>query len=188
MIRRLLAVITTLLLLLTLSTVALAQKKGKEKETPEQQQAKALFQQGISLSDDGKWAEALASFQQSDQLVPSAPVRFNIGATLRALGRYVEAKNTLDAVLTDQQKFNPPPKPALLEEVRKLLGEVLQKSWSSRSGPCPRRRTSRWTAPRPPRCPTAGSSSTPANTCSWSAPKVTRPPPWGAPSAPTMWS
>jgi hypothetical protein len=127
-IQRVLAVVSALLLLLTLSSDALAQKKPpREKETPEQQQAKALFEEGITLSDAGKWPDALAAFQRSDELAPSPTVRFNIGATLRALGRYVEAKNTLDAILTQAAAQKPPPKPAFVDDVRKLLGEVLQK-------------------------------------------------------------
>jgi tetratricopeptide (TPR) repeat protein len=87
-------------------------------------QARALFDQGVALSDEGKWAEALTAFQKSDALVPSATVRYNLAATQRALGRYVEAKRTLEGILADPQQFRAPIKPRLREELEKLLSEV----------------------------------------------------------------
>jgi hypothetical protein len=113
----------TLLALLLFATLALAQPKGGA----EAKQAKALFEEGISLSDNGKWPEALEAFRKSDALVPSASVKFNIGATLRALGRYVEAKNTLEAILKDADSPKSTVKPALKEEVKKVLADVYDK-------------------------------------------------------------
>jgi len=112
------------LVVLFVGTVALAQSKGGSAEA---KRAKALFEEGIALSDEGKWSEALAAFQKSDELVPSPSVRFNIGATLRALGRYVEAKDTLEDILSKEDTFKPPLKPAFKEEVKKLLAEVYDK-------------------------------------------------------------
>lgn len=89
--------------------------------------AKALFQEGVALTDDGKWADALAAFQKSDKIVPSLNVRFNIAATLRALGRYVEAKRVLKQILKEGPDFDPPLKPALQTDVENLLGEVKEK-------------------------------------------------------------
>lgn len=93
----------------------------------ELKRAKALFDQGVALSDDGQWADALAAFEKSDKTVPSLSVRYNIGATLRALGRYVEAKKVLKAILKEGPEFDPPIKPALEADVQKLLDEVKQK-------------------------------------------------------------
>jgi tetratricopeptide (TPR) repeat protein len=89
--------------------------------------ARALFDEGVALSDDGKWADALSMFQRSDALVSSASARYNIAATLRALGRYVEARGVLDEILADAPNLKPPMKPALKGDVEKLLGEVKEK-------------------------------------------------------------
>jgi hypothetical protein len=107
--------------LLLSATTALADTRA----TPEARRARALFEEGVALSDEGKWADALAAFQRSDALVASATVRYNIGTTLRALGRYVEAKKTLEQVLAGSAAA--PIKPALRKDVEKLLGEVRAK-------------------------------------------------------------
>ncbi len=99
-----------------------------KKATPaEQQQARALFEEGIGLSDDGKWAEALEIFQKSDAIVHSAAVRFNIAATQRALGHYVDAKRTLTQLIADGEAKTLTVKPALRKDIDKLLGEVQAK-------------------------------------------------------------
>jgi hypothetical protein len=92
--------------------------------TAEQKEAAKLFDQGVTLSDEGKWSEALEAFRKSDALRPSLSARFNLAATMRALGRYVEAKRTLEKILADGPTWDPPIKPALKADVEKLLGEV----------------------------------------------------------------
>ncbi|MDI1475767.1 CDC27 family protein [Polyangium sp. y55x31] len=100
---------------------------GPAKPTPEQREARALFDQGLALSDEGKWAEALEAFRKSDDISPSTSVRFNIAASLRALGRYVEARDTLDGAVTDAEARKVPIKPALKTEIDKLREEVIGK-------------------------------------------------------------
>jgi hypothetical protein len=109
------AALAALLAALFCASVALADGKA----SPEARHAKALFEEGVALSDQGKWAEALAAFQKSDSVQASATVRFNIATTLRALGRYVEAKSTLDQLLA-----MPTIKPALRKDAQALLDEV----------------------------------------------------------------
>jgi tetratricopeptide (TPR) repeat protein len=105
------------------ASLAVAQGKA----TPESRRARALFEEGVALSDEGKWADALAAFQKSDELVPSPVARYNIGTTLRALGRYVEARKVLQKLVDDAPTFKPPMKPALQKDVNKVLGEVKEK-------------------------------------------------------------
>ena len=115
MIRRGWAALAVLFAALLCASLAFADARS----TPEARRAKALFEEGVALSDEGKWADALAAFQKSDALAVSATVRYNIGTTLRALGRYVEAKRTLEQVLSGGAL-----KPALKKDVEKLLAEV----------------------------------------------------------------
>jgi hypothetical protein len=88
----------------------------------EDKAARAKFDEGISLSDAGRWSEALEAFRESDKIKPAASARYNIAATLRALGRYVEAKQVGQSVLDDADTLKP--KPKTLEQVRALLDEV----------------------------------------------------------------
>jgi hypothetical protein len=98
---------------------ALAQPAGDQKK------GKALFEQGLALSDEGKWSEALDVFQKSDEAAPSATVQFNIAATLRALGRYVEANQRLNQLLSPAAKL--PLKPGLRKDAEQLQREVKEK-------------------------------------------------------------
>lgn len=118
--RRAVPALATMAALLLAASAALADGKP----SPEARRARALFDEGVALSDEGKWADALAAFQKSDEVVASASVRFNIGASLRALGRYVEAKKVLEGVLAKESTWKPPLKPALKKDIEKLLGEV----------------------------------------------------------------
>lgn len=108
-----------------LSTAAPALASGG-KPTPEELQARALFDQGLALSDEGRWSEALEVFKKSDDIQHSASVRFNMAVTYRALGRYVEAKRLVDQLLT-KGVDDKPLKPALQKEVQKLRDEVAPK-------------------------------------------------------------
>ena len=96
------------------------------KPTPEERQAAALFDQGLALSDEGRWSEALEVFKKSDELRHSASVRFNMAVTYRALGRYVEAKRLSEDLLA-KGVDDKPLKPALQKEVEKLRDEVAPK-------------------------------------------------------------
>lgn len=96
------------------------------KPSPEERQARALFDQGLALSDEGKWSEALEVFKKSDEIQHSASVRYNMAVTYRALGRYVEAKRLTNELLT-RGVDDKPLKPALEKEVRKLHDEVAPK-------------------------------------------------------------
>lgn len=109
--------------LLLSGSLALAQAKPGA----EAKRARALFDEGVALSDEGKWTDALVAFQKSDDLVPSPSARYNIGSTLRALGRYVEARDVLGRIAADAATRKQTIKPSLKKEIEKLLGEVKKK-------------------------------------------------------------
>ncbi len=89
--------------------------------------ARALFEEGVALSDEGKWSDALVAFQKADEIATSPNLRYNIGSTLRALGRYVEARKVLQKVLDDAPRSRIPLKPSMKADVEKLLAEVSAK-------------------------------------------------------------
>ena len=94
-------------------------------ETPQEHEAREKFDEGLDLSEAGKWAEALEAFRASDALNPVASVRLNIAATLRSLGRYVESKRTAEGILANAEELKL--KPKLRPEVEKLIAEVSEK-------------------------------------------------------------
>lgn len=107
--------------------LALARPAFADKPPAGTREAKALFEQGLALSDDAKWADALVAFEKSNALVPSLTVRYNIATTLRVLGRYTESKHTLERILAEGASFKPPLKPALRKDCERLLAEVSQR-------------------------------------------------------------
>jgi hypothetical protein len=90
------------LLLLALATVAtpsLAQERNaasREGGSPDDVAARArsLYIAGTEQVRIAAWANALASFQQSQELKPHAITMYNIAACQRAIGRYTMARKT----------------------------------------------------------------------------------------------
>jgi hypothetical protein len=64
-----------------------------------QEDARALFQRGVALGDEGRWADALESFERSYELAPRASTQFNIASTLMRLGRAVRAREVIRTYL-----------------------------------------------------------------------------------------
>jgi hypothetical protein len=130
MIRRAAAWARVLVVLLVASLYAGAALAQAKPSSADARRAKALFEEGVALSDEGKWIDALAAFQKSDAIVPSASARLNVAVTMRALGRYVEAKKVLEQILADAEAGKkarppkPPLKPKTKQDVDKLLKEV----------------------------------------------------------------
>lgn len=96
-------------------------------EGRDEQAARVAFDRGVALGDQGRWAEALEAFEQADRLAPSPGVTFNLAATLRALGRYVEARRLLERALRDDAPLAARVKPALRADMARLLDEVRPK-------------------------------------------------------------
>lgn len=117
----------SLLVAFWLSTALLPSLQAQPKPPPDTKEAKALFEQGMALSTEGKWAEALDAFERSNKLVSLPVVQYNIAYNLRALGRYVEAKQRLLALVEASQTAKPPFKPQLKQDIDQLLDEVRQK-------------------------------------------------------------
>jgi len=66
-----------------------------------QAEARARFDKGIQLFNDGDNAGALAEFRRAYELIPNPLVLYNIGLVYVAMGRPVEAVATLDQVLAN---------------------------------------------------------------------------------------
>ena len=64
-------------------------------------EARARFDRGLSLFEDGDNAGALAEFKRAYELIPNSLVLYNIGLVYAAMGRPVDATDTLDKVLKD---------------------------------------------------------------------------------------
>jgi len=98
------------------------------KDSTSERIAKAKFEEGLALSDEAKWAEALEAFRQSNRLLPHATVQYNIAVTLRALGKYVEAEHSAEQTLADiASKKLQLKQPKLKTDIETLLKEVKAK-------------------------------------------------------------
>lgn len=61
--------------------------------------ARALFREGVRLTDELQWSDALEAFRGSHRIRPAPAALLNIGIALRSLGRYVEAEEVLSRYL-----------------------------------------------------------------------------------------
>jgi tetratricopeptide (TPR) repeat protein len=91
-------------------------------------QAAAAFEQGLALFDEENWAGALAAFQRAYALSPNFLVRYNIGQCYRALHRYPEAIDALQAYIDEGADRVDPARreevEATLRELRGFLGSL----------------------------------------------------------------
>lgn len=70
-------------------------------------EAKALYVAGNRAVEQGRWADALTSFERSYELSGVAAALFNIATTLRALGRHVEARDAFAQLLSKHRQIEP---------------------------------------------------------------------------------
>ena len=82
---------------LAVPTEAHAQNKTEKAATD--QRARELFQKGDVAYSEGRYEEALASFQEAYDLSGRSQLLFNISNALERLGRYQEAVDALDKYL-----------------------------------------------------------------------------------------
>lgn len=70
-------------------------------------EAKALYVAGNRAVEQGRWADALSSFDRSYELSGAAAALFNAATTLRALGRHVDARDAFALLLDRHKKLDP---------------------------------------------------------------------------------
>jgi hypothetical protein len=70
-------------------------------DDPKKTEARSLFATGVDNVKKFQWAEALAAFERSQALIPSAITSLNIGVCERALGRYVRAGRSFERALAE---------------------------------------------------------------------------------------
>lgn len=64
-------------------------------------EARALFRAGVAATNQERWADAISSLRRAYELSCHAPALFNLGYSLRALGRHREARDVLTQLLRD---------------------------------------------------------------------------------------
>ncbi|KYF84504.1 hypothetical protein BE17_53030 [Sorangium cellulosum] len=91
------------------------------------EEARARFDKGLALMDQGAWAAAAAEFTVSRRLYPTRNATFHAAHCLRRLQRYDEALEMYEALL---REFPKPPQDqkssaqSALDELRALVGTV----------------------------------------------------------------
>ena len=117
---------------LTAATPALADDaKAKQTEPPAAEddpkkiEARSLFASGVDNVKKFQWAEALAAFERSQALIPSAITSLNIGVCERALGRYVRAGRSFERALTEHRSgVGAPLSETSVADTNGYLGEI----------------------------------------------------------------
>lgn len=86
--------------------------------------ARDLFRRGTEDADAGRWADALAAFEEAYRLSGVAAALFNAATTLRSLGRYRDARDAFDQLLREHPDLAgemAETAPALREEVARRV-------------------------------------------------------------------
>lgn len=90
--------------------------------------ATGRFQRAVTLNRNGDINAALAEFQRVQELTPHPVVRFNIGVLQAELGRFAEAEESLEAVITQAPASLSPESLTVAREklsaARERVGEV----------------------------------------------------------------
>ena len=86
--------------------------------------ARTEFTRGTSLVRRAQWAEALAAFERSQSLRPHAVTTFNIGACLRAMGRYTRARAAFSQALAENKLRKGELPGTLAAEARGYIAEI----------------------------------------------------------------
>jgi tetratricopeptide (TPR) repeat protein len=106
------------LLLASLLTSS-ASAQAAAQNTHEVALARALFEEGITLADQGDWAGAADRFGRAHSLKPTSGTAFNWASALAATGKLTQASELLEGVLRD-----PKAAPELIQESQKKLAEI----------------------------------------------------------------
>jgi len=116
-----------LLALCLFGSVAAAQPTPAPSPAPapggEKVDAKALMASGLKLYGQKDYLGALAMFKEAYERVPSSKILLNIGTTLKALGRNVDAGNTYQKFL-DSPDVDDAKKAAVSKELAELDGKL----------------------------------------------------------------
>ena len=91
--------------------------------SPEVEQARALYLEGLRLVKLAQWGEALAAFERSSELHPHAMTIYNIGACERALGRYTRARQRFQEALRRNGESAELP-PSIVDEANAFAAEI----------------------------------------------------------------
>lgn len=86
----------------------------------ERAQARAAFERGVGLFDDGSFQEALTSFQEAYRLRPHPSVRVNMANCYEELGRPMEAIQHFERFLLEAESA----RPAQIREVRATVARL----------------------------------------------------------------
>ncbi len=70
-------------------------------------EAQALYIAGNRAVDEGRWSDALSSFERSYALSGVAAALYNVATTLRAIGRHVESRDAFVQLLDKHPKLDP---------------------------------------------------------------------------------
>jgi len=97
--------LVVVVVLMALPGMAGARKPPAAANDPQMVEAKRHFDQAVALFNDGDFGGALAEFEASYKIRPSAGVLYNIGLTQKSLYRYDEALVSLRKYLVDGQKI-----------------------------------------------------------------------------------
>ncbi|MDP3276147.1 MAG: PEGA domain-containing protein [Deltaproteobacteria bacterium] len=104
-----------------LSTVLVATPVFAQSSPDHVAQARTLFEHGVQLIDERRFAEAITSLEESQRLRPSPAVTYNLGLALRGVGRVQDAIAAFERYLAQPSRSATPTE---LEQVRGIVTQL----------------------------------------------------------------
>src|SRR5690554_915148 len=85
----------------------------------ELQAARETFAVGVEFAEEGRWERAIQAFREVMEVMPAAPVRYNLAMVLLRHGDFPEAEDLVESLLIDEETS-----PELQAEAVGLLMEM----------------------------------------------------------------
>lgn len=70
------------------------------------ERARALYEEGLSHVEAGRWADALERFEEAYRISGIAAALFNAASTLRSMGRHRDARDAFDQLLAEHDELD----------------------------------------------------------------------------------
>jgi hypothetical protein len=106
--------------------LAVAQSKPAESARAARAEARARFDGGLALFEEGNNAAALAEFQRAYELIPNPVVLFNIGLVYAAMNRPAESAEALQKVVKEPGTLSPDVLARAHQTLSQQLGRIAE--------------------------------------------------------------
>ena len=100
-----------------------ARRRGASSQASRRAAARGLFEEGVRLLSEQKWAAAADRFERARTLQPSPRITYNLTSALTEMGRFVYASELLRE-LVNAREIEPALQQAAKQRLDKIQGQI----------------------------------------------------------------